>query len=84
MHHSPSITIKLLLESAVLLITNSQSVFADDFNQFLQPLFNTHCGKCHGKTKKVKGKVNLLEIKTADHRHRTCVNWTMQPDRCPS
>jgi hypothetical protein len=36
-----------------------------DFDQFLQPLFAESCTKCHGE-KKVKGKVNLLEITTPE------------------
>ena len=37
---------------------------ADEFNQFLKPLFARNCIKCHGE-KKVKGKINLKEIATA-------------------
>ena len=37
---------------------------ADEFNQFLKPLFARNCIKCHGE-KKIKGKINLKEIVTA-------------------
>ena len=41
-----------------------ESRAADEFNQFLKPLFARNCVKCHGE-KKVKGKVNLKDIATA-------------------
>ena len=37
---------------------------AGDFDSFLTPLFAAKCFKCHGGGKKVKGKVNLKEIRT--------------------
>ncbi len=37
---------------------------AGDFDSFLKPLFAAKCIKCHGGGKKVKGKVNLKEIRT--------------------
>lgn len=37
---------------------------AGDFDSFLKPLFAAKCFKCHGGGKKVKGKVNLKEIRT--------------------
>lgn len=36
-----------------------------EFDTFMQPLFAGHCTKCHGE-KKVKGKVNLVEVKTVE------------------
>ena len=42
----------------------AESRAADEFNQFLKPLFARNCIKCHGE-KKVNGKVNLKEIATA-------------------
>ena len=42
----------------------SESRAADEFDQFLKPLFSRNCVKCHGE-KKIKGKVNLKEIVTA-------------------
>lgn len=33
---------------------------------FLQPTFQNHCTKCHGDEDKVKGKVNLAVLKSAD------------------
>ena len=41
-----------------------ESRAADEFNQFLKPLFARNCIKCHGE-KKIKGKINLKEIATA-------------------
>ena len=38
---------------------------ADDYQDFLKPLFAQNCTKCHGG-EKTKGKVNLAEIATAD------------------
>ncbi|MDA0346101.1 MAG: DUF1592 domain-containing protein [Verrucomicrobia bacterium] len=35
----------------------------DSFSNVIRPVFEQHCVKCHGKDGKVKGKVNLLEIK---------------------
>jgi len=55
---------RLLLPTVMFLWINGQ-VRAEDFNKFLQPLFNAKCVKCHGKKGKVKGKVNLLQIRTA-------------------
>ena len=42
------------------------SLLADDFPMVLQSTFKAHCIKCHGKGGKVKGKVNLLELKSVD------------------
>lgn len=39
-----------------------QEVFAST----LQPAFETHCVKCHGKNDKVKGDVNLLALKSGE------------------
>ena len=39
---------------------------AEDFDKFPKPLFAKNCTQCHGEKKKVKGKVSLLEIKTAE------------------
>jgi len=36
-----------------------------EFDTFMQPFFASHCTKCHGE-KKVKGKVNLVEVKTVE------------------
>ena len=35
--------------------------------EFLRPTFHQHCIKCHGEKDKVKGKVNLFELKDASH-----------------
>ncbi|MEM7143541.1 MAG: DUF1592 domain-containing protein [Verrucomicrobiota bacterium] len=39
---------------------------ADAFTETLQPVFQEHCVQCHGKDGKVKGKVNLLDIKSQE------------------
>ena len=44
----------------------SFSLLAEDSPLALQATFKAHCIKCHGKGGKVKGKVNLLELKSAD------------------
>ncbi|MDC0218555.1 DUF1592 domain-containing protein [Verrucomicrobia bacterium] len=44
----------------------SFSLLAEDFPLALQSTFKAHCIKCHGKGGKVKGKVNLLELKSVD------------------
>lgn len=38
----------------------------DAFAKILQPAFAQNCVKCHGKGPKVKGKVNLFELKSAE------------------
>jgi hypothetical protein len=54
-----------LLALALLLLSTGSRVRADDsFDKVLRPAFTEFCVKCHGKDK-VKGKVNLLEIKSA-------------------
>ncbi|MFP6872515.1 MAG: DUF1592 domain-containing protein [Verrucomicrobiales bacterium] len=42
----------------------SSSSLAEDPSRELQLGFEAHCTKCHGKGDKVKGKVNLLELKS--------------------
>jgi len=44
----------------------SFSLLAEDSPLALQTTFKAHCIKCHGKGGKVKGKINLLELKSAD------------------
>jgi len=44
----------------------SFSLFAADSPLAVQSTFKTHCIKCHGKEGKVKGKVNLLKLKSND------------------
>ena len=44
----------------------SSSSLADDFSTLLQSAFKAHCIKCHGKGEKIKGKVNLLALKSGD------------------
>ena len=36
----------------------------DAFATYLAPLFEAHCTKCHGENGKVKGKVDLLSLKS--------------------
>ena len=44
----------------------SFSLLAEDSPLALQATFKAHCIKCHGTGGKVKGKVNLLELRSAD------------------
>ncbi|SVE05921.1 uncharacterized protein METZ01_LOCUS458775, partial [marine metagenome] len=44
----------------------SSSSQAEDSSMAVQSTFKAHCIKCHGKGGKVKGKVNLLELKSVD------------------
>ena len=37
----------------------------DVFSKLIRPAFAKNCFKCHGEGPKVKGKVNLLELKSA-------------------
>ena len=41
------------------------SLVAEPFKEQIQPVLQKHCVACHGKDGKVKGKVNLLEIRSA-------------------
>ncbi|MDA7679852.1 hypothetical protein N8622_01180, partial [bacterium] len=51
----------------VLVFTGiASSIFADNSLNILQSTFKAYCIKCHGKGGKIKGKVNLLELKSAD------------------
>ena len=38
----------------------------DSFEEIIKPIFQQNCVKCHGENGKVKGKLNLLEIKSRD------------------
>jgi Protein of unknown function (DUF1588)/Protein of unknown function (DUF1592)/Protein of unknown function (DUF1585)/Protein of unknown function (DUF1595) len=54
---------RLLL--SLIVVTAGDCAMADDnFGKVLLPTITQHCVKCHGKDK-VKGKVNLYEIKSA-------------------
>ena len=57
---------KLIYKSCLLLplLCLGVDLAANDFDNFLKPLFTRKCIKCHGE-KKVKGKVNLKKIQTA-------------------
>jgi hypothetical protein len=50
----------------ILSVALSSSLLADDAVSRLQSAFKSHCIRCHGKGKKVEGKVNLLTLKSAD------------------
>ena len=51
----------------VLVFTGiASSIFADNSLNILQSTFKAYCIKCHGKGGKIKGKVNLLKVKSAD------------------
>ena len=54
---------QLIRRSALLLSFASiqMAATADEFKQFIKPIFAKNCVKCHGG-EKVKGKVNLKEI----------------------
>ncbi|MDP7052495.1 MAG: DUF1592 domain-containing protein, partial [Verrucomicrobiota bacterium] len=53
---------QFILRGTLLLLLASRLVSsADEFEQFLKPLFDKSCVKCHGG-KKLKGKINLKEI----------------------
>ena len=53
--------LKLILFGALPLMNAS----AEPFSEVLKPAFEKHCIRCHGKDGKVKGKVNLLELKSS-------------------
>ena len=57
---------RFIFGSLLLLIFtwSSAARAADDFQNKLQPVFASHCVKCHGG-EKVKGKINLKEISNA-------------------
>ena len=38
----------------------------DSFEEIIKPIFKQNCVKCHGENGKVKGKLNLLKIKSRD------------------
>jgi hypothetical protein len=49
--------------ASLVLLFCLQPLRADDFIKKIQPVLAQHCVTCHGKKAKVKGKVNLLELK---------------------
>ncbi len=50
----------------MLLAGISPLLLAEDSPLAVRSTFKAHCIKCHGKKGKVKGKVNLLKLKSAD------------------
>ncbi|MBT6156903.1 MAG: DUF1588 domain-containing protein [Planctomycetaceae bacterium] len=50
----------------LLSIVLPSSLLADDSLSLLRSAFKSHCNKCHGKSKTVEGKVNLLALKSGD------------------
>ena len=48
----------------VLSIGLSSSSLADEFSTLLRSAFKAHCIACHGKDGKMKGKINLLALKS--------------------
>ena len=54
------------LYTFLLFAVISLSSQAEDSSMAVQSTFKAHCIKCHGKDGKVKGKVNLLELKSAN------------------
>ncbi len=57
-----AITTLLILTWCPLVAKSAQ----DGFEKILKPAFAQNCVKCHGENGKVKGKLNLLEIKSRD------------------
>ncbi|NNE93749.1 MAG: DUF1592 domain-containing protein [Verrucomicrobiales bacterium] len=51
----------LLISAALLALSDTTS--GNDFSKKIEPVFREHCTRCHGEKDKVKGKVNLLEIR---------------------
>ena len=52
--------------AVVLIVGLTVSSPADDSLKTLLSTFRTDCIKCHGKDKKVEGKINLLALKSGD------------------
>jgi hypothetical protein len=48
----------------ILLLVAQPLLYADDFAHKIEPVLAAHCVKCHGEKGKVKGKVNLLQLKS--------------------
>jgi hypothetical protein len=59
-------TIVSCLCASILLIGASMSLYAIDSLNAIHSVFDSHCIKCHGKDGKVKGKVNLKELKSSN------------------
>jgi len=49
-----------------VLLAGISPLLAEDSPLVVQSTFKTHCIKCHGKEGKVKGKINLLKLKSND------------------
>ena len=54
------------LVALMLAVCLSSSLLAEDLSLSLPTAFKVHCIKCHGKGGKIKGKVNLLPLKSGD------------------
>ena len=52
--------------SLILLICSSMHLYATDSLKGIHTVLDSHCIKCHGKDGKVKGKVNLKELKSSN------------------
>ena len=50
----------------MLSVCVSSSLLAEDVSASLPSAFKVHCIKCHGKSGKIKGKVNLLQLKSGN------------------
>jgi hypothetical protein len=58
--------ILLLLAVGVATVNlGTQAAAQDIFPAVLRPLLETHCVRCHGKQKKVEGKVNLFRLSSS-------------------
>lgn len=51
------------MRTLLILLLATASVTADPFKEIVRPVFAKHCVKCHGQDGKLKGKVNLLQLK---------------------
>ena len=52
--------------SLIFLIGSSMHLYATDSLKGIHTVLDSHCIKCHGKDGKVKGKVNLKELKSSN------------------
>ena len=60
------ITLRSCLFFSLFLMPGMGTSFADDSLAAINSILDSHCIKCHGKDDKVKGKVNLKELRSAN------------------
>jgi hypothetical protein len=64
-HFNQLIEIATINLMAVFLFSLQASAYDEKvFKDIIQPVFKESCGKCHGAKEKIKGDVNLMELKT--------------------